>query len=296
MSAIAPSTPSYADRLGDVQVGLRPELDFSRHLFRGEVSYIVRDPITFQSHRLDVDDYVVLTELHEDTKLGTAFRTLVEKGELEESDEDRFYEFILSLHQLGFLNLPISDGDRLYRRFAAKRAARRKQRWMSIFFFPAPLWNPDAFLERTIPVARALYSRTALVLWSLLQVLALVAVTANWHRFKAQFGGFFQVENLAVLWGTMIALKVVHEFGHAYACKRFGGHVPEMGVYFILLTPCAYVDATSAWSLTRRWQRLVVNFGGMYFELTIAAIAAVFWCMTPPRLASSVLHNIVLLA
>ncbi len=287
---------TLADRLRDVRVGLRPELDFSRHIFRGEVSYIVRDPITFQSHRLDLADYSVVVEINEERSLHTVFSNLVANESLDAEDEEKFYEFIVSLHQLGVLNLPFSDGDRLYRRFVAKRNAAKKQRLTGIFFFKVPLINPDAFLTRTMSIARFAFTKPFLIFWIALQCFALYLLASHWGRFIEQFDGFFQLRNLALLWGTMIGLKVFHEFGHAYACKRFQGHVPEMGAFFILFTPCAYVDATSSWAFTRKWQRLVVNFGGMYFELTIAAFAMIGWCLASPGVTSSFFHNVVFLA
>jgi len=289
-------TPTVAERLHDVQVGLRPELEFTRHIFRGEVSYIVRDPITFQSHRLELADYRIVVELRSDRILGDVFDTLVRSGQISQDDEDRFYEFIVSLHQLGFLNLPFAEGDRLYRRFLAKRAAARRRRLSSMFFFRVPLVNPDAFVTRTMSWVRFVFTKPFLISWISLQCVALFLLVSHWQRFLKQFDGFLQLQNLAVLWGTMVGLKVIHELGHAYACKRYGGHVPEMGAFFILFTPCAYVDATSAWSFTRKWHRLVVNFGGMYFELTVAALAMIAWCILPTGVLGAFFHNIVFLA
>ena len=55
--------PSLASRLAEVRVELRPELEVSRHLFRGAPSYVIHDPITFQSMRFSVEDYAILTRL-----------------------------------------------------------------------------------------------------------------------------------------------------------------------------------------------------------------------------------------
>ena len=55
----AAAQPSPADRLRAARVGVRQDLDVSRHLFRGEPTYVIRDPLTFQSHRLDPRDYQI---------------------------------------------------------------------------------------------------------------------------------------------------------------------------------------------------------------------------------------------
>ena len=100
---------SLAERLGETRVGLRSELEFSRHTFRGEVSYIVRDPISFDSHRVSLADYQVLVHIREDRRLCEIFDTLVEKGVLVREREEAFYRFIITLHQRGFIQLQLSD-------------------------------------------------------------------------------------------------------------------------------------------------------------------------------------------
>jgi len=90
----------------------------------------------------------------------------------------------------------------------------------------------------------------------------------------------FSARNMVAMWFILIFLKVIHEFGHAYACKVRGGFVPEMGIFMIVGTPCAYVDVTSSWSFTRKRDRVIVGLGGMYFESYIACIVFLFWNVT----------------
>jgi putative peptide zinc metalloprotease protein len=65
---------------------------------------------------------------------------------------------------------------------------------------------------------------------------------------------------------VMLSLSVVHELGHAAACKYYRVHHGGIGIGFYLLTPVMYADVTAAWELPAR-QRMVINVGGMYFEL-----------------------------
>jgi putative peptide zinc metalloprotease protein len=58
---------------------------------------------------------------------------------------------------------------------------------------------------------------------------------------------------------------VVHEFGHASACARFGIAPGDIGVTMYLMVPALYSDVTSAWTL-ERWKRVVVDLGGNYFQ------------------------------
>lgn len=289
-------TPGLSERLGRVCVGVRRDLEISRHVFRGQPCYIVRDPVTFQSHRLEPDDYHVMMSIDPARPLGEIFGELVEHGYYESDQHETFYAFVLSLHRFGFLRLPISDEKSLYKRHQARVAARARQRIVGFLFLQVPLVNPNAFLERTLPYVRWLYSRAFFAVWLAIVAAAGYVAALNRAALAAPLNGLLATENLPVLWTTLIVLKVLHEFGHAYACKHFGGHVPEMGAYIIMFTPCAYVDATAAWGFPRRLHRLAVSLAGMYVELLIAAVAVFVWAATPPSLINSIAYNVIFLA
>ncbi len=301
MSAAPATTPTAAaptldERLGRVCVGVRRDLEISRHVFRGSPCYVIRDPVTFQSHRLEPEDYHVLMSIDPGKTLAETFLGLVEEGEFEPDEQEHFYEFVLSLHHLGFLRLPISDEKALFRRHQARAAARRRQRVAGILFLQIPLINPDAFLARTLPLVRWVFSRAFFAVWLAVVASAVMLARRNWAALSEPIGGLLASENVPVLWATLILLKALHEFGHAYACKHFGGHVPEMGAYVIMFTPCAYVDATASWGFTRRLHRLIVSLAGMYVELFVAALAVFVWALTPPSLLNSIAYNVVFLA
>ncbi len=288
--------PASTANLSKVHVGLREDLEVSRHVFRGVVSYVVRDQMTFQSQRLDAGDYEVFAAIRSDRSLGETFADLVRRDVLQSDEEEKFHQFVLMLHRLGFLRLPIADDKAVYRRFQARKQGEARQRLTSILFLRIPLWNPDAFLQRTMHLFRFVFSGTFFALWLVLVGFALYVGQARWESLRQPLDGVLVAQNLPLLWLTLVGLKVFHEFGHAYACKHFGGHVPEMGAYFLLFTPCAYVDATACWSFTRKRDRLIVCLAGMYIESIFAAIAVLVWAMTEPSIINSIAYNVIFLA
>ncbi len=292
----AAAEDSYASRLREIRVGVRSDLDVSRHLFRGVAAYVVRDPISFDSHRLSHADYEVFVALRSDRPLQDIFADLVSAGRLAEADEEAFYRFIVELHRLGFLSLPIVDSRGLYRRYEAKRKARLRKLMMAPLFLQIPLFNPDAFLDRTVRFVRPIFSWGFFVFWLILVGAAIVTAILNASRLTEPLSSIMVAGNLPVMWITLIALKVLHEFGHAYSCKIFGGKVPQMGAYIIACTPCAFVDATAAWGFTERRHRLIVCMAGMYVELAIAAVGMLVWACTSPSLVNSIAYNVALLA
>lgn len=94
----------------------------------------------------------------------------------------------------------------------------------------------------------------------------------------------------------LVVLEVFHEFGHAYACRRFGGAVPEMGLFLIAMTPCAYVDASASWTFPSRWHRIAVALAGVWIESFIALVALLVWGGSPAGCVADVAVNIVILA
>jgi putative peptide zinc metalloprotease protein len=287
---------SLASRLGSVYAGLRTDLEVSRHTFRGEASYVVRNPTTFQSHHFSTDDYRVLVSLSDEKPLAQVFAELVESNGLGRDQEEDFYGFILSLHQFGLLDLPVSNGKDLYARFRKRKAMQRRSQFTGFLFLRVPLVNPNALLERTAAFVAPLFSRAAFVIWLLMLAASGAILFQRWNEFVGPLQSILVAQNLVGLWVLLIALKVIHEFGHAYACKRFGGNVPEMGAFLICFTPCAYVDASAAWGFNKRYQRIVVSLAGIYVESIVACIALLIWHVTGPSEVNSYAHQVVTLA
>ena len=287
---------SLADRLRDTVVSVRGDLDISRHVFRAGPAYVMRDPITFTIHRFDPGDYRIFCTLRDDSTLAEIFEGLVASGELERSDEEGFYSFILDLHQRNLLSLPVNDADALYRRFERRRRAEQLSKVLGIFFMRVPLINPDQFLSRTILLVRWLFTVPALFGWLALCGSALVVAISRWNELASPVITVLDGNNVGMLFAALIGLKVIHEFGHAYACKAFGGHVPEMGAFLVLFTPLAYVDATDSWTFSRMRRRAVVTLAGVYFESIIGAIAVFVWAATEASALHMLAYQVIVLS
>jgi putative peptide zinc metalloprotease protein len=102
--------------------------------------------------------------------------------------------------------------------------------------------------------------------------------------------------NALALWLVFPLIKTVHEFGHAFAVKAFGGEVHDMGVMILVFTPIPYVDASSASAFRSKWQRIAVGGAGMAVELFVATGALVLWISAEPGLARLVAYNVIMIA
>ncbi len=95
---------------------------------------------------------------------------------------------------------------------------------------------------------------------------------------------------------VFVALRAIHETWHALTCRRWGGHVRDIGIVLILFLPVGYVDVTASWGLPSRWHRLLVSSAGVFIELCLAAVAAVVWANTDAGLANTIAWQTVLTA
>lgn len=66
-----------------------------------------------------------------------------------------------------------------------------------------------------------------------------------------------------------VGATLLHEIGHTSALAYFNRNAGEIGVGFYVFFPVFYCDVSESWLLSKK-QRLMVNFGGLYFEGLIA--------------------------
>jgi len=58
---------------------------------------------------------------------------------------------------------------------------------------------------------------------------------------------------------------LLHELGHATACRKFGANHGAIGFGFYLFRPVLYSDVSNAWKLSRS-ERVIIDLGGLYME------------------------------
>src|SRR5207247_2206343 len=113
---------------------------------------------------------------------------------------------------------------------------------------------------------------------------AILLVTTHFETFRDKlpsYHEFFSFSTVFYLWISLGVVKVIHEFGHGLSCKKFGGEVHEMGLLFLVFSPCMYCNVSDSWMIPSKWKRIVISSAGIYVELLIAALATFVWWNTP---------------
>lgn len=272
--------------------GLREDLAVfpSARTARGEKSWVLHDPLRNRYFHIGESEVVLLNlwaGAGEAALLVEAARR--ESIQVELPDVLAFVEFLVRSE----LTQPAKGG---VERFSALYEAKQQAWWEKLLhgylFFKVPLLRPDALLERLYPRVRPLLSRRFAVVTATVGVVGLFFVLRQWDIFLSTFLAFLNWEG-ALGFGLAIAVvKILHETGHAIACRHFGLRVPSIGVAFIVMWPVMYTDASEAWRLTSRHSRLVIACAGMLVELSIACYATMLWLLLPDGILRSVMFTL----
>jgi putative peptide zinc metalloprotease protein len=153
--------------------------------------------------------------------------------------------------------------------------------------------DPDQFLNRTMPYVRFCFTRGFLLVSVGLFAVYCTVLAARWPDFSSALSDLYQFKlglgDLAVLYLTGLVVIAIHELGHAYTCKYFGGKVHEMGAMLIYFEPAFFCNVNDAWTFPELRARLWVTAAGSWIQMVIASLAAiVWWAAAPGTLLSQV--------
>ena len=151
-------------------------------------------------------------------------------------------------------------------------------------FLRLPLFKPDRFLTRTLPLVRPLFRPWIIWAAGLLSLLGLVLILRNLSFFRQDLEALFSVQGAIMVLLAMGLSKAVHELGHAYAAKLLGLKVPSIGIALMCFYPMLWTDTTEAWRCPRRRDRLLIGLSGVGAELVLASLASLAWVWLSPGL------------
>ena len=169
-------------------------------------------------------------------------------------------------------------------------------RWRNPFAVKIPLIDPDEMLQKTVHWVKPLFSPVALFIWVGIMLAGLATVLLNYQALVEHGEArFSDPKNLIWYWLLYPVVKSLHEFGHAYATKLWGGAVHEMGITFLVFFPVPYVDSSAAHRFSSKNRRMMVCASGIAIELFLAAAALLVWTYTDNGLVHDLAFDIVII-
>ena len=97
---------------------------------------------------------------------------------------------------------------------------------------------------------------------------------------------------ILVMVGLTLTCALVHECGHAAACRYGGARPGEIGVGMYLVWPAFFTDVTDSYRLSR-WGRVRTDLGGIYFNGLFAVLLTGGFALTHAKVlvtAALVVH------
>lgn len=288
-------------RVAELSPRLHPCLQSYRQYHRGEQWYILEDPVSNSYFRISYAAYNFLALLDGQVSVAKVWEICNEKFGDEAPTQGEVIQLLGQLHSSNLLfgDIPV-DSAGLLKRYKDRRQKEITGQIRSIMFMKIPLWDPDRFLRIFSPICGLLFTTWGMFLWVALSLTGIVYTLANTDGLGRQQSGILSASNMPWLYFCFVVIKILHELGHGFACKKFGlssgsdGPVHTMGVMLMLLTPIPYVDCSSSWALRNKWQRAIIGGAGILVELMIAAVAVIVWSQSAEgTLIHSLAYNVM---
>jgi putative peptide zinc metalloprotease protein len=284
-------------KVADLKVRLRKHARIHRHVYRGKVWYVLQDHATGQFQRFTPQAYQVIGLLDGHKTLQQVWDAACASLGDGLPSQDEVIQLVAQLNKANVIQTDaLPDIEQLQRRRREQDHGKFMQKIKSPLSIRIPLLDPEKFLDITMPWVRCIYSRFGAVLWLIIVMLGLSLAVLNWSALTDNLSDrLLALENLFLIALVYPVVKIFHELGHAYAVKRWGGEVHEMGVMLLVLFPVPYVDASAASAFRNKYQRMLVGAVGILAELLLAALAMIVWVLVEPGIVRAMAFNVMLI-
>jgi putative peptide zinc metalloprotease protein len=285
-------------RVAPLKPRLRSHVEIFQHSYRGQDWFVIQDRFTGRHHRFSPEAYHLIGLMDGRRTLARIWETACVRLGDHMPTQDEVIGLLANLFRSDLLQTcALPDFADLQQRRTVAQRSRLVSNLMSPMSVRFPLLDPDRFLAATLPWVRPLLGWPALVVWLLTVSSAVVLAVIHWPDLSGGFtDSLLSMENLLLVSLAYPLLKVIHEFGHAYIVKKWGGEVHEMGIMLLVFMPIPYVDASSSLILRDKRKRMLVGAAGILIELFIAALALLVWLNVEPGAVRAMAYNIMLIA
>ncbi|HEY3900128.1 MAG TPA: HlyD family efflux transporter periplasmic adaptor subunit [Chthoniobacter sp.] len=268
---------------------LRESLHFSIQEHGSERVCVIEDAAASRFHRVGLPEYRFLRALDGTRPVAGILAQLAREGgdAFTEGEALQILRWAKEQHLLTIENphARITEAEQDHRVREAVAT------WLNPLVLKLPLFTPDAFFGRLVPLLRPLLGWPGFLLWLIVVGIGAAHVGIDWRRLAGDTEGFFARDNWFWIFLAWMGLKVAHEFGHGIFCKYFGAPVREAGIIFVVFMPMGFVDATASIGLASRWRRIMVALAGLYVEFFLAAVAAIVWSHSEPGPLHTFAHD-----
>lgn len=284
-------------RIAELKPRIRPHVAVHRQIFRKRVWYILQDRQTGRFHSLSASANLMLCLMDGRRTVAEIWEAAGRKAADDPPTQDETIQFLAQLHTSDLLQGEIPpDFDEMASRSARAGQRRMLQQLRNPMALRIPLFDPDRLLDLTLPLLRPVFTVPGLLAWLSLVFVGLVLALLHLPELAADVSDrVLAAENVVVILCVYPVIKSLHELGHAYATKAWGGEVHEVGVMLLVFIPVLYVDASASAAFSQKHRRIIVDAAGIMVEMALAAIAAIIWVQASAGLGRTIAFNVMLI-
>ncbi len=268
-----------------------------RQVYRGKVWHVLVDPQTGRHHGLSELSNLMVCLMDGRRTMQDIWEAAGQRSRDDPPTQDETIHLLAQLHGADLLQGEFPpDFDEMAERSVKGSQRRMMAQLRNPMAVRVPLFDPNRLLELTMPLFRPLFTVAGFIAWLALVLCGFVLAVLHWPELTSDVADrVLAAENVAIIICIYPLVKSLHELGHAYATKIWGGEVHEIGIMLLVFIPVLYVDASASAAFKQKHRRIVVGAAGILVEMALAAIAMIVWVQGSPGLGRSIAFNVMLI-
>lgn len=284
-------------RVAHLKPRLADRIEVSRQMFRDAPWYVLRDPMSGKFSRVTESTYWVIAQMDGSVALGALWDAACTELGDGAPTQDELLSVVAQLNSADILSADnVPDIKRLVGRGTRLRRKTMLARFLNPLAMRFPLFDPDAIITELWPIVRPLLTVWGGIAYLALIISGVVTAARHWDELTTDvFDRVMAAESLLIILFVYPFVKLIHEFGHGFAIKKWGGEVREIGVMFLVFLPVPYVDGTASTAFASKWARMLVSGAGILVEMGLAAGAMLLWTELEPGILRAVCFNIMVI-
>lgn len=284
-------------RVAHLKPRLRRHARLYRTHYRGGLWYVLQDRTSGRFHRFSPSSYMIISMMNGERTVEEIWDIACERLDDETLTQDEIVRLLGQLHAADVLygDLP-PDIEEIAERGEKQRSKKFLMSFMNPLAVRMPVFDPDDFVTATMPLVRPFISWFGALIWLGVVGYGIFLALSNWPELTENVvDRVLTAQNFGILVLCYIFVKAVHELGHAYVVKRWGGDVHEIGLMFLVFMPVPYVDASDAMRFNNKWKRALVGAAGILVEGFLAAVAMIVWINAEDGMVRAFAFNTMLI-
>lgn len=292
----SPFSPSWHS-VAALKPRLMPYATVQRVIFRSRPWYVVQDQTGGRVYRLTTAAYALIAGMDGRTTVQTLWERANTSESRDACTQPEVVDLLTQLHAADLLQTDVApDSAESLDRYRRKRWDTIKQWLLNPMSLKLPLLNPDRLLTALSPYLRWCFGPIGALLWLGAVLPAMLLAAQHWTELTHNLSDrVLSSSNLLVMLAVYPVVKLLHELGHGFAVKRWGGTVRELGLMFLIFAPVPYVEASSSAAFPSKYHRALVAAAGILVEVFLAALALYVWLLAEAGVVRALAYNVIII-